>query len=190
MKTIIKTALILIVIVGSVAFTSSKIVRNKVDIKESTIVWKGEKVVGSHTGTIKLEEGYFEMENNELVGGLFTIDMKSITNTDLDGENRAKLVGHLKSDDFFGVEKYPTATLIINSATKNADGYIVKGDITIKGVTEPITFDLDMGEDFASTKLKIDRTKFGVRYGSGSFFDNLGDKAIYDEFELEVTLKF
>jgi polyisoprenoid-binding protein YceI len=188
MKTLFKSLLILTVAATTVAFTTP--IKKKIDITQSKIEWKGKKVLGSHTGTIALQSGYFEMDGNQLTGGMFVVDMSSITVTDLSGEDKGKLEGHLKSNDFFGVAKHPTATLVINRATSNADGYIVAGDITIKGVTVPIEFDLDMGADFASTSLKIDRTKFGVRYGSGSLFDNLGDNAIADNFELNVTLKF
>lgn len=188
MKTIFKSVLILTVAIGATAFTST--MKKTINVETSTIIWTGKKVLGSHTGTIQLSEGYLEMDGENLTGGMFVVDMTSINVTDLKGESKGKLEGHLKSDDFFGIEKFPTATLVINNATKNADGYIVKGDITIKGTTLPIEFDLDMGEDFAATSLKIDRTKFGVRYGSGSFFDNLGDNTISDNFELDVTLKF
>ena len=98
--------------------------------------------------------------------------------------------GHLKSDDFFGVKNYPTATLLINKATKKGNTYEVSGDITIKGTTHPIIFELEMGTTAATANLKIDRTKFGLRYGSGSFSDDLGDKAISDKFTLDVNLKF
>ncbi len=188
MKTVIKSVLILAVAVGTVAFTTP--MKEKIEIKESTIKWKGKKVLGSHNGTIDLQSGYFEMEGDQLVGGKFVVDMTSISNEDLTGDNRAKLEGHLKSDDFFGVSDHPTATLVINSATKNADGYMVNGDITIKGTMLPITFDMDMANGMATTGLKIDRTKFGVRYGSGSFFDNLGDNTISDNFELDIILKY
>ncbi|MFC7356824.1 YceI family protein [Jejudonia soesokkakensis] len=189
MKTIFKSVLILTVAVGATAFTTT--MKKTINVETSTITWKGKKVLGSHTGTINLQEGYLEMDGDQLTGGMFVVDMTSINVTDLKaGEGKEKLEGHLKSDDFFGVENFPTATLVINSATKNADGYIVNGDITIKGTTLPIEFDLDMGADFAATSLKIDRTKFNVRYGSGSFFDNLGDNTIADNFELDVTLKF
>lgn len=188
MNTITKSILILTVAVGATAFTTT--MKKEINIEESTIVWTGKKVLGSHTGTINLKEGYLEMDGDQLTGGMFVVDMTSINNTDLEGENKGKLEGHLKSDDFFGVADHPTATLVINDATKNADGYIVKGDITIKGKTESIEFDMDMGKDFAATSLKIDRTKFGIKYKSGSFFDSLGDAAISDNFELDVTLKF
>ena len=187
-KNVIKSVLILAVAAGTASFTST--MEKKINIEESTIEWKGKKVLGSHTGTINLQDGHLEMEGDQLTGGQFTVDMTSITVTDLKGEDKAKLEGHLKSDDFFGVDNYATSKLVINSATKNGNTYAVNGDITIKGKTEPITFDLVMGESAATTNFKIDRTKFGVRYGSGSFFDNLGDNTISNDFTLDVTLKF
>ncbi|OAB81702.1 YceI family protein [Cochleicola gelatinilyticus] len=188
MKTVLKSVLILAVTFGAASFTNT--MTKRIDIKESTIEWKGKKVLGSHNGTINLQSGYLEIENEQLTGGEFVVDMTSINVMDLEGEGKEKLEGHLKSDDFFGIETYPTAKLVIKNATKNADGYLVNGDLTIKGETHPVNFDMDMGTDFASTTLKVDRTKFGVRYGSGSFFDNLGDNTISDTFELKVTLKF
>lgn len=188
MKTIIKSVLILAVIMTTAAFTT--IDKKKIDIKESKIEWKGEKILGSHTGTINLKEGYLEVDEDVLVGGMFVVDMTSLVNSDLEGEYKGKLEGHLKSDDFFGVEKYPTATLIIKDALKNGNVYTVNGDITIKGTTKPITFELLMGKTAAKTSMTIDRTQFGVRYGSGSFFDDLGDNTISNNFELDVLLKF
>jgi polyisoprenoid-binding protein YceI len=131
------------------------------------------------------------MENGELTGGEFLIDMSSITVTDLTGEDKGKLEGHLKSDDFFGVNNHPTSKLVITSVAKKSNGtYGVVADLTIKDKTNQVTFDLDLEENSASTELTIDRSKYDVRYGSGSFFDNLGDKTIYDNFELDVELKF
>jgi polyisoprenoid-binding protein YceI len=131
------------------------------------------------------------MDGDLLVGGMFVVDMTSINVTDLEaGKGKEKLEGHLKSADFFGIEKYPTATLFINKATKDGNTYDVNANITIKGTTESINFELEMGKSAATTSFKIDRTKFGIRYGSGSFGDDLGDKAISDKFLLDVNLKF
>lgn len=189
MKTnIFKGLVATVIILTTVAFT--KPMEKEIKIKESSINWVGKKITGSHTGTIQLKEGKLLMENNQLIGGTFVIDMTTINVTDLTGENKAKLEGHLKSDDFFGIANFPTATLIIKSANKTANGYYINGDITIKGKTESIAFDLKMEANKATASLKIDRTKFGVRYGSGSFFDSLGDNTIYDNFDLDVTLKF
>ena len=186
MKNTIKAVLILVVAIGTTAFTTNYLER--VEVKSSTIKWTGKKVTGQHNGTIDLKNGYFEMDGEVITGGKFTIDMSSITVTDLEGEDKGKLEGHLKSADFFGVQDHPTATLVVNSATKTKDGYAVKGDITIKKNTEPVTFNLIKNGNTAKAKLVIDRSKFDVRYGSDSFFDNLGDKTIYDDFELDITL--
>lgn len=164
----------------------------EVNVKESTVTWTGKKVTGSHDGTIQLQSGHFKVaDDGKLIGGEFVMDMTSIVNNDLSGESKGKLEGHLKSEDFFGVEKYPTAKLIITSVAKKGEGtYGVVANLTIKDKTNPVTFDLNWKENEASTKLSIDRSKFDVRYGSGSFFDDLGDKTIYDNFDLEVNLKF
>ncbi|WP_339611627.1 YceI family protein [uncultured Planktosalinus sp.] len=177
-----------VIILTTVAFT--KPMEKEMKVKESTITWKGKKVLGSHHGTIKLANGSMVIDGDQITDGKFVIDMTSINVVDLEGENKEKLEGHLKSDDFFGVEKHPTSTLVIKSGNKTNEGYYINGDITIKGITEPISFTLKMDGNTASTKLKINRTKFNVRYGSGSFFDNLGDNTIYDDFELDVTLQF
>jgi len=117
--------------------------------------------------------------------------MTSLTSTDLSGEYQGKLNGHLKSEDFFGTEKFPTATLVFKSiVAKGANAFNVSGDLTIKGIKNPITFDLATTANSATTKFNVDRTKYGIRYGSKSFFDSIGDKAIDDEFELSVALKF
>lgn len=168
--------------------TSTAVAQTKeVNVKESTVSWVGKKITGKHNGTVNLQQGILQMKGDEIVGGTFVIDMSSIEVKDLTGEGKQKLEGHLKSDDFFGVANHPTSTLEIKSANKTENGYYVNAEITIKGTTEPIAFELKMDGDKASTSLKIDRTKFGVRYGSGSFFDNLGDNTIYDNFEMEVT---
>lgn len=165
----------------------------KVDVDASTVNWVGKKVTGQHNGSIALKGGRLEMEGGVLTGGLFTIDMTSISCEDLSGGTKGKLEGHLKSDDFFGVATYPTATFVITKAVPQGPGnYKVVGNITIKGTTEEIQFPATIeekdGKYTATADLKIDRSKFDVRYGSGSFFDNLGDKTIYDDFELSVSL--
>ncbi|WP_411767774.1 YceI family protein [Winogradskyella sp. A3E31] len=161
-----------------------------VNVDESKIVWNGYKVTGEHEGTISLKSGHLNFDDENLTGGSFVIDMTSITVTDLSGGGKAKLEGHLKSDDFFGVEKHPEAKFVINKATKNGDSYDVTGDLTIKGITNPISFTMAVNGNIATAALKVDRAKYDVKYGSSSFFDNLKDKAIYDEFDLNVTLKF
>jgi polyisoprenoid-binding protein YceI len=189
MKTnIFKGIVASVLILTTVAFT--KPMEKEMKVKESTITWKGKKIFGSHYGSINLKEGSMILDGDKITSGKFVIDMTSIVVEDLKGDNKQKLEGHLKSDDFFGVENHPTSTLVIKSGNKTEEGYYINGDITIKGTTEPISFLLKMNGNMATANLKIDRTKFNVRYGSGSFFSNLGDNTIYDEFELDVTLKF
>ena len=161
-----------------------------VNTQKSSVEWMGKKIGGKHFGNIQLASGNLEIKNNQITSGNFVIDMNSITNTDLEdpGYNQ-KLVGHLKSDDFFGVEKYPTASFNITNSSSFKNGKAtVTGDVTIKGKTESITFDvMDSGSGY-DANIEIDRSKFDVRYGSNSFFDNLGDKAINDIFTLKIKL--
>jgi len=160
------------------------------DVEATTIKWTGKKVVGTHYGNIKLQEGMLHLNNGNITGGTFVIDMTSITNTDIENSDyNTKLVGHLKSDDFFGVATYPTAKLEITEATSFInDTAEVKAKLIIKGQSKPIAFTVKKKDTKYITTLVIDRTNYGVRYGSGSFFDNLGDNAIDNEFILEVSL--
>lgn len=169
-----------------------------VSTEASTIEWHGEKVTGEHSGTVQLKSGFLELSGQNLTGGEFVIDMTSIKDTDIqDAETRGKLEGHLKSDDFFGVAKHPTAKLVITNVKempKNDKGHNaeVTGKLTIKGITNDITFPalVEVKDNVvaAHADITVDRSKYDVRYGSTSFFDGLGDKAIYDEFHLKVTL--
>jgi polyisoprenoid-binding protein YceI len=158
---------------------------------ESTATWTGKKIGGSHTGTIKLSSGTLELGDKKLTGGNFIIDMSSITVTDLSGDSKAKLEGHLKSEDFFSTEAHPKANLVFtNVKEKSAGVYTVTADLTIKEKTDAIVFDLTVGNNTATTQLVIDRSKYDVRYGSKSFFSGLGDNLIYDNFEVDVKLVF
>ena len=165
-----------------------------VNAASSAIVWKGYKVTGEHTGTVKIKDGKLSFNNGVLAGGEFTIDMNSITNTDLEGEWAGKLVGHLKSDDFLGVASHPTSRLVITRAiaVDTKGNYKIVGNLTIKGITKEVKFQANVkeanGSVNASGKIVFDRSEYDIRYGSGSFFDGLGDKTIYDEFDLQVSL--
>lgn len=165
-----------------------------VDITSSNIVWNGYKVTGSHTGNVKVKSGKLNIDGGKLTGGSFEIDMSSITCTDMTGGGADKLVGHLKSDDFFGVATYPTAKFVISRAipTDSKGNYKIVGNLTIKSTTKEIKFNANVveadGGVKATGKIVVDRSEFDVRFGSGSFFDNLGDKTIYDEFDLNVSL--
>ncbi|MEJ2053530.1 MAG: YceI family protein [Calditrichaceae bacterium] len=169
-----------------------------VDPTKSTLEWEGRKVTGAHNGTIDLKNGRLLFENGRLKGGDFIIDMTTIVNLDLEDEGyNQKLVNHLKSDDFFAVETYPYAKFKITDVKNFMDSnteanYLVIGDLTIKGITKSIEFPANVifEDDVVNTNanLEIDRSKFNVRYGSGSFFKGLGDKMIYDDFTIKVLL--
>jgi polyisoprenoid-binding protein YceI len=187
-------ALFVALIAGlSLAFTTP-IETVAVNLSSSTVAWRGYKVLGEHTGTVKLTSGTLDFDGETLVGGRFVIDMTSIVCTDLTGETRTKLEGHLKSDDFFGVANFPEATLqITNAIPYGTDGkYKVVGNLTIKDTTKEIKFFTTIAEEngqrVATSEITVDRSEYNVRYGSGSFFDSLGDNTIYDEFDINVRL--
>ncbi len=165
-----------------------------IDTQNSVIYWKGYKVTGEHAGVINIKNGNLAFDNGVLTGGSFDIDMNTITCTDMTGEYADKLVGHLKSDDFFGVATYPTSKFVITKVVSRGKPgeYKIIGNLTIKNKTKEIKFDANVKESganyVAEAAIKIDRTDFDVRYGSGSFFDSLGDKTIYDEFDLNVKV--
>lgn len=188
----LKQAVLLILTIGCFfTLQSFTVEKEDVKIKDSALTWVGSKVTGSHEGTIKLKSGYLTLDNNNLVGGEFVIDMTTIVCTDLSGKGKASIEGHLKSDDFFSVDKFPTASLTILDVKKKGLGqYQVNANITIKGMTQEIMFDAEIKEKTAKAKLVIDRTEFGIIYKSGNFFEELADKAIYDEFKLSIELKF
>ena len=119
--------------------------------------------------------------------------MNSIANTDLaDATWNAKLIGHLRSDDFFGVASFPTSEFVITKVESNGKSHNISGNLTIKGITNPASFTATSVKDGKNTiytgTMTVDRTKYNIRYGSKSFFDDLGDKAIYDEFTLDFSL--
>jgi polyisoprenoid-binding protein YceI len=165
-------------------------------VGESSIGWMGTKVGGKkHTGTMALKSGSISMDGANLIGGEMIIDMRSLSNTDLNGESKTKLEGHLKSDDFFGVEKHPEAKFVVKSATaKDNVNYEVNGELTIKGITKPAKANLviakngDAGVSVGGA-LTFNRADFDVRYGSDTFFDNLGNDMINDEVILTVKIK-
>lgn len=186
---ILKTGFIVVLAMTIASFTA--VSEKSINVKDSNITWKGYKVTGSHVGTINLTQGALMFEDDNLVGGNFTMDMTSIVVTDLEaGSGKEKLEGHLKSDDFFGVNKHKKALFKINSVDGKNGTYRVYGDLTIKGITKPSTFQMIVKGNTATASFKVDRTKYGIEYKSNSFFDDLKDKAIYDDFDLNVNLKF
>jgi len=183
-----KIALVLLVCLTSITISAQS---KKIDLKKSTIMWTGKKVTGEHSGSINFKDGVLVFKSKKVTGGSFTADMTTLSNTDQTGSGKEKLEGHLKSADFFSTDEFKTAKLVFKTiAEKKPNVYSVTADMTIKGKTNPVKFDLTVKGKTASTEFSVDRTKFGIQYGSGSFFDDLGDRTIYDEFDLKVDLSF
>jgi len=188
-KSILTLALTLMV--GAVLAHPIDEEKKEVKTESSTVTWKAYKVTGSHMGTITLKSGALMFDGDKLTGGEFTVDMTTINTTDLTGDYKAKLDGHLHSDDFFSTASHPTSSLVFtNVKASGKNSYMVTGDLTIKGITKPVTFDVSVYGSKATATMKVDRAQYNVKYGSGSFFDDLGDKTIYDEFDLVVDLEF
>ena len=157
----------------------------EIDTTQSVISWKGSKATGdSHTGQISLKSSALKLSGGSIAGGKIVFDMSSITVTDLQGKWAAKFLGHMKSPDFFDVQKHPTATVVLKSVNNGT----VQADLTIKGVTKAISFPIQKKGKKHAGKVTFDRTKFGIKYGSGNFFENLGDKMINDEVEIAFSL--
>ncbi len=185
-------SLTLVLIAFSVSAQTTMITSSE----NSTINWKGFKPTGEHYGTIMLKNGNFNVEGNQIKGGEFTIDMTTIVDLDMpaDNEYNAKLVKHLKSEDFFGVEKHPTANFKITKIEKKGDKSLIHGDLTIKNKSNPVSFlaEVDFSNDVLTLKsetFKIDRSKWDIKYKSKSFFENLADNFIYDDMEITIEIE-
>ena len=178
-----------------VSTIAEQAVRYAANIETSTLSWKGIAPTKAHTGTIKVSEGYLAFENGGLSGGNFVIDMNSIVNLDLEDKTyNDKLVGHLKSADFFDVEKNPYSVFAITSVEEKDGKAMVKGNLTVKGIKKNIEFPatVTLNGDEVSLKsdvFSIDRTEWGVKYNSGKFFEDLKDKLINDNIELSFEVK-
>lgn len=183
-----KVILLVLLFVISLPITAQL---RKINVVKSSIIWTGKKITGEHTGTLQFKEGSLTYSKKKLIKGSFVVDMTTLNNTDQSGKDKAQLEGHLKSSDFFNTEEFKEASLVFKTIKPTVKGtYNITGDLTIKGKTLPITFDMTLKGNKGTAKLIIDRTKYGIQYGSGSFFADLGDRTIYDEFELEVNLVF
>lgn len=164
----------------------------QVNSASSTLEWEAKKVTGQHSGTIAFGEGILQVDKKKISGGKVAVDMNTLVNTDGNGVNK-NLVGHLKSDDFFSVAKFPQATLELKKVEpKSGDLYHFTADLTIKGITSPVEFDavvtLGSGQLTATGVMTVNRTKYDIKYRSASFFSDLGDKMIYDDFTLKFKL--
>jgi len=192
---------------GLISFAQSSTNKNEVKAENSRVMWTGYKAMGQHQGELSVKSGHLSFNDGIITGGELVVDMKSITCTDIeDATTNTKLVGHLKSADFFNVDSFAVAQIKIKKAvaygefdTKNDEStgevYKITADLTIKDITEEIKFKMQLykytqSKDYVSavSRITLDRTDFDIKYGSGSFFDNLGDKVIYDEFMLDVSV--
>ena len=186
-----KKILYLFILVSFYSFS-----QQTVDLNNSSVKWTGKAIAGkSHFGTLSFKSANLTVYKGNSVEGGFIVDMTSLSVDDLTGKGKKSLEGHLMSDDFFSVDKFNEASLeILGSKTEtSSDGmsgrYIVDGNLTIKGITNPVTFEISLyKENTYRATLVFDRSKFDVRYGSDSFFDNLGDRVILNEIELVVDL--
>jgi polyisoprenoid-binding protein YceI len=209
MKKILLPALLGVALLASPAAFAQKAVKKsvasvaaasyKLQPQLSTLGWEGAAVTHGHKGTIQFTGGDLQVTNNMVTGGTATVDMKTIKATDItDAESQGKFVGHMGGADFFDSGAFPTSTFKITSVTPikgaaaDADNATITGDMTIKGVTQKISFPAKVGVKngvaAVTGKVTIDRTKFGLKYGSKSFFAGIGDKAINDTFDLTFNV--
>jgi len=164
----------------------------QINTTSSTLEWEAKKVTGQHSGTIAFGDGTLQVDKKKISGGKISVDMNSLVNTDGNGVNK-NLVGHLKSDDFFSVAKFPQASLEVKKVeARSGDLYHFTADLTIKGITAPIEFDAEVtlasGQLTATGIMTVNRTKYDIKYRSASFFSDLGDKMISDDFTLKFKL--
>jgi polyisoprenoid-binding protein YceI len=188
MKSIVKfTGTLFLMLVFAMQILATEF---KVDTSKSTVKWNGKKVTGEHYGTVNLQNGTLEVEGNKVKSGTIVMDMLTITVEDLTNESsNKKLTGHLKSDDFFSVDKHPEATLKLKEVVlKSGNNYTFTGDLTIKDITHPVTFGatMDVKDKILKAKgeVEVDRTLYDIKFRSGRFFSDLGDNLIYDTFTL------
>jgi polyisoprenoid-binding protein YceI len=188
----------------ALGFTASMIAGNlhvdvyNVDTQSSSVHWFAEKVTGKHDGAVTVKSGQITNNHGKL-GGSFEIDMTSIKVRDIEDEKmNAKLTNHLKSDDFFNAETFPVSKFVITSITplqkakESGETHTVKGNLTIHDKTNEISFDaaIIMQQDKVTCvgTAVVDRSKYNVKYGSKSFFADIGDKMIYDEFKIKFNV--
>ena len=191
MKTTFKFIITITLTLISISFSySQSLTANKT---QSLIRWYGEELTGkTHFGNLRFKEGRIELQDGLIIGGNFVVNMTSLSVEDLSGGAKGRLEGHLRSDDFFSVDKYPEATLKITQKAK-VEGDVQKlyGELTIKGIKHDVDFSIILVDNKTATaNLTFDRSKYNVRFRSGSFFENLGDKLILDDIRMEVNLQW
>lgn len=179
---------------SSVFVSSENEIDATVNKSESTVTWNAKKVTGEHYGKVRISDAQLDYQNGKIQGGSFEMDMTTITVEDIqDANSNKKLTDHLKSDDFFSVEKFNKSNFKITEAkSSNGKDYQITGNLTIKGISNPVTFPAKLevqGEKIVATaSIVFDRTKFDIKYRSGNYFENLADRLIYDDVSLGVKL--
>ena len=175
----------------------SQTLSQSINVIKSNVKWYGDEITGKqHYGSLKFKEGNIILTgtgkiSDKIISGNFIVDMTSLNVEDLTGRGKNSLEGHLKSDDFFSVSKFNYAYLKILKINDPVNGVqTINGDLTIKGISHPVTFTMELNGKKAKSNLIFDRTKYDVKFRSGNFFQNLGDKLIYDDIKLEVSLEF
>ena len=192
-KTILSLSLAVLTILSVNAGNNENHENLTINTKISSVNWVGKKVSGEHSGTINIKEGSLHLHDGNVASGKIIIDMESINTTDMEGEYKEKLDKHLKETDFFDVANHKTALLNITSV-KLIEGnkYKITGDLTIKGIAKPIAFpatiEIKDGKLGAYAEMEVDRTLYDIKYGSGKFFEGLGDKMISDNFIIKFKI--
>ena len=161
------------------------------NLEKSKVKWTGKKITNaSHWGHINFTKAEITFDGDVISTGNFIVDMTSISVDDISGGGKSRLENHLKDDDFFSVDKFNNAELEILEKSEMIDNkYQVEANLTIKGITNPITFQMTPVADGSYKALLVfDRSTYDVQYRSGSFFENLGDRLILDDVVLEVNL--
>ena len=165
-----------------------------VDVNQTSLRWKGMKVTGSHWGYVTMAEGLVIINGKNIIAGEFSVDLNSMTEEEMgDSPWKIKLLNHLKSDDFFDVTNHPVVRFKLTRATFNQGAFKFKGDMTIRGITHPVEFPAvvrfsDQGPS-ATGQIVIDRTNYNMKYRSGKYFPDVGDKMIYDEFTIDFSVQ-
>ena len=175
----------------------SQTLSQSINVIKSNVKWYGDEITGKqHYGSLKFKEGNIILTgtgkiSDKIISGNFIVDMTSLNVEDMTGRGKNSLEGHLKSDDFFSVSKFNYAYLKILKSNDPVNGVqTINGDLIIKGISHPVTFTMELNGKKAKSNLIFDRTKYDVKFRSGNFFQNLGDKLIYDDIKLEVSLEF
>lgn len=192
MKNLLKFTFLFFILFSVASYTHAQ--SFTVNNQQSSVKWNGKKVTGEHYGSINFKNGTLQVKDSQITGGMFEMDMNSITVEDITDENtNGRLKGHLKSDDFFSVEKHPVSTFNITGVKKlSGNEFEYTGNLTIKAITHPITFKATTtvsGNTLrAEGKMVVNRAKYDIKFRSASFFQNLGDNLIYDDFTLDFKL--